>query len=147
MKKIFLSIKLFFNRTFQNLLAFWRDKATIGIQVVNAIKDVVNSPVASYVVRLTSNKWDDELLERLRALLPVIAEKLLIADNIISTGKTQSEILYELIEYLRRQNKNIRNDFYLRLASMITQALADDKITFLEAMQIAQVVYDELYKK
>ena len=147
MKKLILKIKLFFNRSFQTLLALWRDKAHIGIQAVNIMKDVVNSPMAGYVVNLTKGNWDNALLEKLRVILPCVAEKLLITDTIIRGGRngtpSQSEIIHALIEYLRSQNTNIRNEFYLKLAAAITQALADDKITFNEACAIAQLVYDE----
>lgn len=123
-----------------------RPKARAAYSIVNALKDIVESPIASAAVLLTKTKADDAALAAARAVLPQIAEKLLVAD-IIMSHPTPSQIIEALIDYLRRQNKDVRAAFYIVLAGKINEALADGKVTFAEAVSIGQIVFEEINKE
>lgn len=137
------NISNFFSKLWNNTINWIRPKATTAVKIVNILKDVIESGVVINFVSKTKNKYDDAALVLLRQYLPAIAEKMLIAEKILESGKTNDEILQSLIDYLQDKHPEARIKFYAELAARLTQALADNKITFAEAMSISQFIYAE----
>jgi fatty acid-binding protein DegV len=142
MKKLLNSIKNWWERVTGKAIEIMRPNAKAAYTLVNAIKKIVESPALSAIVLLTKTKADDAALAAARAILPQIAEKLLVAD-IIMSHPTPSQIIEALIDYLRKQNKDVRAAFYIVLAGKINEALADGKMTLAEAVSIGQIIFEE----
>jgi len=142
MKKI-KQVLNWISKAFSNVIEFVKPKAKTAVNVVNTLKNIVESQIVISFVNKTKNKVDDSALAILRQYLPSIAEKMLIAEKVLESGKTNDEILQALVEYLQDKHPEARIKFYAELAARITEALSDGKITFAEAMSISQFVYSE----
>lgn len=139
MKKIFNWIA----KAWTNTINWVKPKASTAVAIVNALKNAVESQVVISFVSNSKNKYDDAILATLRQYLPAVSEKMLIVEKVISSGKSSNEILQALVEYLQDKHPEARIKFYAELAARLTQALADNKITFAEALSISQFVYAE----
>lgn len=144
MKKILNSIKTWWERATKKTIDWAGLNAKAAFEIVNALKVLVESPVARAVTLLTKTPWDDNALIAARHFLPIVAEKLLVADIVLSSNPSNADILAALIEYLKKQNKDVRAAFYITLAGMINEALSDGKITLAEGISIGQVIYQEI---
>ena len=140
---MFKKIMAWFSKVFSSTIAFIKPKAEIAVKVVNVIKEIVESPIVGAIVNYTKTGVDDKILARVKEILNVIAPKLIVA-QILQENKTNSEIILDLIDYLKSQNSKIRTSVYVMLAAELTKALADGKITTGEAISISQIVYEEI---
>ena len=140
---MFKKIKAWFNRVFDKAIEFIRPKAEIAVKIVNVIKAVVESPIVGAIVSFTKTDIDDKILARVKEVINRIAPQMIVT-KILQNNKSHSEIILDLIEYLKSQNSKIQASVYVMLAAEITKALADDKVTFEEAVAISQIVYKEI---
>lgn len=143
MKKVIKRIGQFFKKLFSDGFGFLRNNSEIAVKVVNIIKDIVESPLAPIVVDWTKTEVDDALLPVVKEKVNEVAIKIGIAHGILQVDADNSDALEKLIDYIRGFNEDLRIDFWLRLSGEFNMALADGKITFAEAVALAQFVYVE----
>jgi hypothetical protein len=138
-------IKLFawIQRAFGNAFEWLRPKAKEAIHIVNILKSFVDSNTAGVIVAFTPTRIDDILLAKMRQHLPNIVLQLQVTNMILDSG-SPDQVIAALIEYLRRQNVEVRSMFYVHLAAKLTEAFADGKIDRGEAIAITQMMYREI---
>lgn len=81
--KIIAAILSVFAENWQTFVAkLWKkvpdelqDKVSIGVRIVEKLKDIVNSPTADIVTAIIPGDLDDKIKEYLRVLLPKILEQ------------------------------------------------------------------------
>lgn len=132
---------------FQNITNFIRGKATIAVDIVNALKSTVDNGTFDFFANLTKTTKDNEILEKVRLIIGEVALRMKITKEIIGDSKTPNQIVQEVIELLRKENKNVQADFYILLAGELTKALADGKIDLGEAIAISQMIYKKYLNK
>lgn len=130
-------------RAFGNAIDWIRPKAKDAIHIVNSIKSFVESDTAGVIVAFTPTGIDDALLAKMRQYLPKIAMQLQVTDMILDSG-SPDQVIASLIEYLKKQNLDVRSMFYVQLAAKLTEAFADGKIDRSEALAITQMIYREI---
>lgn len=130
MKKILLRIKLFFATIFGNLDKFLTDNVDEAINMVDAVKKVVDSGFVGVIVNLTPTQVDNKVLDKAKEYLDIAARKLQITNECASLA-TQEQRLACLVKALADASPNVRNALYLKLASLYTKAKAlkeDNKV-------------------
>jgi hypothetical protein len=123
MKKLLLKIKLFFATIFGNLDRFITDNVDEAINVVDAIKKVVDSPVVGVIVKLTPTKIDDNVLDRAKGYLDIAIKNLALGKE-CSGLQTKEERLKCLVEKLAEASPHVRSALYLKIASLYAKAKA-----------------------
>lgn len=144
MKKLLLNIKNLWNKLTGNLLEFLKTKAEVAKKIVDLVKQVVDNPSLDVLASMTESNFDNNILDKARKALAIAAEKLQTTDIILKAGSSNHEIINALVEYIRKQNKNVRAAFYISLAGLINEYLADGKIDFTEGTTLAGIIYKEL---
>jgi hypothetical protein len=130
-------------RAFGNAIDWIRPKAKDAIHIVNVIKSFVESDTAGVIVAFTPTRIDDALLAKMRQYLPKIAMQLQVTDMILDSG-SPDQVIASLVEYLKKQNLDVRSMFYVQLAAKLTEAFADGQIDRSEALAITQMIYREI---
>lgn len=145
MKKFWLKIKELWISITKKSIDILKENAHIAVKVVNTIKSIVDGPYMDVIVALTTTNIDNAYLEKLRKILPEVATKLAITQEVLNSPT--HEIINKLIEFLKSQNKDVRATFYIALAGKINEALSDGELSFSEAVSLAQIVYNEINSK
>lgn len=141
MKKIWIKIKEFWTVITKKSIDSLKENAYIAIKVVNTLKNIVEGPYMDVIVALTTTNIDNVILEKLRKILPDVAAKLAITQEVLNAPN--HEIINKLLDFLKSQNKDVRATFYIALAGKINEALSDGELSFSEAVSLAQIVYNE----
>lgn len=141
MKKIWIKIKEFWTVITKKSIDSLKENAYIAIKVVNTLKNIVEGPYMDVIVALTTTNIDNVILEKLRKILPDVAAKLAITQEVLNAPT--HEIINKLLDFLKSQNKDVRATFYIALAGKINEALSDGELSFSEAVSLAQIVYNE----
>lgn len=147
MKKLFQSITIWVAKTFGKAFNFLKANSQIAVNVTKILKDAVESPIAGIVVNLIPGTVDNELLYKLRKIIPEVANKTAIAHSIYQTAKTSSEAVGAIIAYLKEMNPEGRIGFWVTFAGELNIALSDGKLTISESIILTQMAYKELFEK
>lgn len=123
MKKILLRIKLFFATIFGNLDRFITDNVDEAINVVNGIKNFIDSGLVGVVVKLTPTDLDDKALERAKEYLDRAVVVLGYGEE-CSKFETKEERLRCLALKLANSSPHVRNALYLKIASLYAKEKA-----------------------
>lgn len=113
MKKFWLKIKELWISITKKSIDILKENAHIAVKVVNTIKSIVDGPYMDVIVALTTTNIDNAYLEKLRKILPEVATKLAITQEVLNSPT--HEIINKLIEFLKSQNKDVRATFYIAL--------------------------------
>jgi hypothetical protein len=147
MKKVWL--KLNFAALMAGVRIVVSKYVTPSIEVVQALKNAVNSPVIPVLTALIPGNVDDVIAAHMKKVLPHLLTALQAGQE-CGTKQTNDEILQCVILHLKKL-KNAGNNaaldaFYLNLASLLSQQLSDGKIDWSEAVILVQYVYNEKFK-
>lgn len=138
MRKIFK----FLARLFRSLKALALKYVAPSVQVVQALKEAVESPVAPLITSLIPGNIDDKIVARLRIELPRILQILRISDECLKLEQPQ-EILLCAITKLREYNPEARAAQYHSIAALLSVSLSDKKITWREAVHLAEEIFQQ----
>jgi len=145
--KYWLKINLFFATTFSKAFKFLKENSAIAVKVTQILKTSVESPLADIAVTLIPGEVDNEVLYRLRKIIPEVANKVAIAAGIYEAAKANNEAVTAIVNYLKGLNPEGRTKFWVDFAAELNLALADGKITYTEAVILSQMAYKELFEK
>lgn len=143
--KFWKGIGNFFKRLFSKSKAAAEKYIPIGIEVVELLKQVLDSPVTPILTMLIPGQLDDVLAARVKALLPQVLATMKIT-NECAKKTTPDEIVQCAIAYLKTLHPEVRHEFWLTIAAKISAALSDGVLTWHEIMDITQDVYDNEFK-
>lgn len=118
----------------------------IGIEVVEEIKKVVDSPITPLLTMLIPGHLDDAIAAKVKQLLPQVLTTLRISND-CAKKTTPDEVAQCVIAYLRTLRPNERHDFWLKIAAKVSAALSDGKLTWTEILDITQDIYNKQYNK
>lgn len=145
-KKIWKGISVFFNRVFARARHIAEKVIPVGIEVVEKMKLLMDSPIPPLLTALIPGQVDDAIAEKIKAVLPQILLQLKIADE-CSKKATNDEIIQCAIAHLKQYHPGARKAYYLTIASMLSEALADGKLTWSEIVLLTQYTYDNRLNK
>jgi len=147
-----MSIQSFLSKIWQEIKDLFsaipselRTAIHIGVIVTENVKNFVDSPAADILTTLIPGDADDEIKKLLRAKLPTILAELKLADG--CAGLTDpAQITDCAVKVLQSLDKNVQSAFLHNLAIMVTQVVADGKLTWSEGVYLAEWYYQNQYK-
>jgi hypothetical protein len=142
----FKRIGNFFRRFFGGAKKAAEKFIPIGIEVVEEIKKVIDSPVTPLLTMLIPGTLDDVIAAKVKAHLPQVLATLKIS-NECAKKTTPDEVVQCAIAYLRTLRPNERHDFCLKIAAKVSAALSDGKLTWTEILDITEDIYQQQYNK
>lgn len=144
-KKIGVAIKSLYN----DAIRFIRDNFFVAVLVTDKIKNIVRDPLVLAVsdMVVTPGEFDNKILSILNSRLPVIYERLVVANNILLANDDNSDAFAAIIEYARQLNPDAEAAFYQRFAGEVNLALADGKLSLVECIKLGQIAYQEYKQK
>lgn len=118
----------------------------IGVTVVEAIKAVIESPVADVLTAIIPGDIDDRIKDWLRAQIPgILVEMQLTAD---CSGLTDpNEITACGLKVLSGLGVDVKSAFYHNLSILIAQVAADGKLTWSDGVYLLQWYYEHKDEK
>lgn len=145
-KRLFSGIARYFRDAFGKARKVAQDVIPVGIEVVEQIKLVMDSPIAPIVTALIPGQVDDLVAAKIKEYLPDILLKLKIAGE-CAQKKTNDEVIQCALAHLREYHPTARKAYFLNIASMLSAALADGKLSWAEIVMITQYTYENRYNK
>lgn len=117
-----------------------------SILVVEAIKGFMNTGLVQIATDIIPGQIDNVIAAKINERLPDIL-MILRLTNECKNLTDRDDIIKCAIEALKKIDKKGRNAFYISIASMLAESLSDGKLSWNEALHLAQFVYQEKYKK
>lgn len=142
MKKIIEFIKRLF-KSFKNLVNKFVEPS---ILVVEALKKAVESPVTSIIVNIIPSNLDNEIILKLKKVLPEVLKVLKISDECIKY-ESLDEIVSCVVSKLKTYTEDGRAVQYHNIASLLSVYLSDKKISWKEAVHLAEYTFQNKFKK
>lgn len=141
LSKIWKAIKNLFNGIDQEL----KTAIHISVLIVENIKKFVDSPDADIISAIIPGTVDDQIKDLLRVKLPLILTELKLADS-CSKLTNADEVTACAIKTLQELNGNTQNAFLHSLSVIITNVIADGKLTWTDSVYLSEWYYQQLYK-
>lgn len=135
MKKIFTWIK----SLFKNIRVTAELYVKPSIQIVDALKNAVNSPVIPIVTALIPGTLDDYIINKLSKVLPKVIKALHIAE--CSSNQDPHQLMLCIIENVKKYEPIERAVTYHSFAALLSVYLSDGKITWSEAVHLTEYLY------
>lgn len=148
-KKIWDGIKNLWNKVVDKT----RDMVPVAINVVEAIKSVIDTPVddilAEIVKRAIPGTADDFIVDKVRLTIeewvPRILTQLIIIDGIANIDNPNDQ-LKAILEKLKLADDETKNIVYHGLASLILEKLSDEELSWSDAAAISEYYYQNFVK-
>jgi hypothetical protein len=141
-KRIFSGIGKLFDKTHK----IADQVIPVAIEVVEKIKYVMDSPLLPVLTMLIPGQVDDVIAAKIKQYLPDVLLKLKIS-NECAQKKTADEIIQCAIAALRQYDPQAQKANFLNIASMLSAALADGKLTWAEIVAITHDMYETKYNQ
>jgi len=139
MKKIFAFLK----NLFRNLKALAEKFVKPSVLVVENLKLLVESPLAPVITGLIPGTWDDKIVAKLRQHLPRILQVLKISEECLKLTKFEDIVLCAITK-LKEYDPEARAANYHNIATMLSVALSDRKISWREAIHLSEEIYQQI---
>jgi hypothetical protein len=124
---------------------FIKNHSFIAVAVTQNLKHAVEGQWDNRIASIIPGNWAPELVKAVEHYAPLVADKVLIAHNILQADK-QSDSVAVLIEWLRGLSKHERSEKIADFAGRMNHYLADGTISIAEAWEEAQNVYFDFFK-
>lgn len=146
MGKFWSFIKRIFHGDFLRNIAAVDKYILPAISVVEKIKKTLEGKELKFVLDIIPGSLDNEISAKIYSILPDILLYLRLANECTHLDD-RDKIVQCAIEALRKTDIKGRHAFYLNIASMLASSLSDGKLTWQEAVILAQYTYTEKFKK
>jgi len=140
--KIGNALKSLFGKEFDMLKKY----SGVAVEITNTLKKIVESPVVSTVVHLTPTNVDNQILYHSTGIIRKVALQMAVAHSIIQLSTAHTDVVAGIVDHLRSLNPEARVGFWIEFAGRVNHAFADGKMSFPEAVALAQLVYAEKSK-
>jgi len=141
LKSIWASIKSLFD----GLPGEFKTAIHIGVEVVENMKNFVDSPVADVLTAIIPGDIDDKIKAALRAQLPILLTNLKLADA--TAGLTDPvQIAEAAIKQLQQLTGDTQSAFFHNLSVLVAQVAADGKLTWSDGVYLLQWYYEHQFK-
>ncbi len=145
-QNIFRRVGGWFKKLFTKTKAAAEKYIPIGIEVVEQLKLVMDSPLTPLLTMLIPGTLDDAIAAKVKRLLPEVLATLKIS-NECAKKATPDEVVQCVIAHLRTLRPDDRHDNLLKIAAKVSAACSDGKLTWTEILDMTQDVYENEYKK
>lgn len=142
MKKIFQFLKRLFAKT----KFFVQQYVRPSIEVVEALKSFLDSPAAPIITALIPGYVDDAIAARISKLLPEVLRVLGYAEE-CSKAQTNDALVQCVIAKIRLFPEERKNAAFHNIASLLSHYLSDGKLSWMEAIHLAEMTYSEIKGK
>jgi hypothetical protein len=142
MKKIFQFLKKLFARTKFYVQQYVRP----SIHVVEALKMFMDSPAVPIITALIPGYVDDIIAARIAKVLPEVLKVLGYADE-CSKAQTNDALVQCVIAKIRLFPDARKDAAFHNIAVLLSQYLSDGKLSWAEAIHLAEMSYSELKGK
>lgn len=142
----FKRVGQWFKKLFGGSKALAEKVIPIGIEVVEQIKLIIDSPVTPLLTMLIPGQLDDAIAAKVKKLLPQILATLKITND-CAKKPTPDAVIQCAIAYLRTLRPNEQEEHWLKIAAKLSAALSDGKLEWTEILDITQDIYLNNYKK
>jgi len=136
MKKIFAWI----HRLFGGIKTIAEKYIRPSIQVVEALKKAVDSPLLPIITQLIPGNIDDVILYRLKKALPTVLLRLRIADECAKQSDPM-EVVLCAIKNLKGYEPDAKAATYHSIAALLSVYLSDGKLSWSEAVHLTEYIY------
>lgn len=133
-------------RIFDKLPKEFKTAIHVGVTVVDAMKNFVDSGVADVITSIIPGDLDDKIKDALRKYLPKIVTEMKLAEQ-CSELTDPNEIVACAIKTLQQIggdwiSDDAKKNFYDSLAVLIAQVASDGKLTWDDAKAVIKWYYD-----
>lgn len=144
LKSWFKEVGQVISRIFRMLTKASKKAVDVAIRVVDEIKsfDTAHPEAANLIAALIPGDVDDKIVAKIRAKLPEIMTKLRLADATLQLSDL--EIILAGIKALQSLEGVYRKTALNSLAILITDVIADGKITWDELAMLPKWYYDNV---
>jgi hypothetical protein len=146
MKKVINFIVELYHKVVGITLNAFREHADLAVSITERIKVILDSPIVDVITFIIPGDVDDNIVRNLRVILPIIFRKVALANNIIKENEFPTDIINEVLIYLKDVDKYKKSLFWILFSAELNRSLADGKITLNEAIILSQLVYNEKIK-
>lgn len=140
MGNFFRKVWLFLVTVSRGLNQFVRENVGPAIEVVEAVKYVVNHPGADFLVELTNTNVDNAVLEFVQKHINKVLQGLVIVERCEQQSTIQGKIEC-YVEALRKLDPELRHAVYAKLASRIARLTAVKQVSESDADMLTQLKY------
>lgn len=119
---------------------FLKKEVPVAINVVELLKQFVESPATPLLTKLIPGQVDDVIAGQLQIWLPKILTELNLVQDIANL-QSNDEIVQAVVNRLRLIPKVDRKGVYLNIASKLSTFLIDGKLTWEEIVVLVQTAY------
>lgn len=153
MKKLLKKLLNWVSGLFNSLEREVKKYVPVAINIVEGVKDVIDSPVADVVLAITKKaipgEKDDVLIDKVLTFvknkLPMLLLELKMVNSIAGI-EDPNEQLKAILAELKFTSDRSKNAFYHGLASLILESLSDGELTWGEAVMVAEYYYQNTKK-
>lgn len=154
MKKFFAMILAFLVSLWNKADQLVKRVTPVAIGVVNEVKkinesftgDIIETIITAVIPGTADDKIIKTIRDKLRTTLPKVLTVLNISQSIAQI-EDPNEQLKAIINAINLSSDEAKNTYYHGLCALIIQDLSDGKVTWSEAVQIAEYYYTNIYKK
>jgi len=148
MKKLLQKIAEWIKKLFGNLLPELQKAISVGVTITEAIKnfDTANPIVADILTTIIPGDLDDNIKAKIREELPKIVVELKLVDATLGL-KDPNEIILAAVKVIQQLDGDYSSAFLHSLSILIAQVAADGKLTWQDAIYLAEWFYDNQIKK
>lgn len=153
MKKLLKKIWDAIANLFRSLTGTTRRYVPYAINIVEAVKAVMDSPVDDVLLeilkRTIPGTADDVMIDKVKEVitkwLPKILVQLSLVDA-ISNIEDENERLKAILERLKLSSDEVKNVYYHGLASLILEKLSDGELSWSDSVAISEYYYANFVK-
>ncbi len=145
MKKFFHKIVSFLHKLFTNVDEWIHEHVQPSIETVQRIKYIVDGVIGDIVVLVIPGDADDKIRDWISVNLSKALQAMQLGNNILNAPNIETKISY-LIDMLRQLSPNMRNAFYMKIASEMAKSSGNDEnvkghsVDLLVQMQYSKLV-------
>lgn len=153
MKKLIRKIWKAVQKAYSKIVDSTRQYVPIAIEVVEALKRVMDSDVddvvAEIIKRVIPGKADDLLIEKIKTTVELWLPKILLELRMVQGVAQQQDVntqLKAILAELKLSSDESKAIIYHGLATLILEKLSDDELSFSDSAAIAEYYYRSAIK-
>jgi len=137
-KKILQFLKRLFSRTKFLIQQF----VTPAVATVEKLKQLMDSPAVDVLTAIIPGNADNLIASRIRVLLPKVLQVLRISDECLKLEHAD-EIIQCAVNKLKTYDPDAQAAKFHSIAALLAHYLSDKRITWSEAVHLAEMVYKD----
>jgi len=142
MKKIINFLKKLFNKAKFYIQQF----VTPAVATVESLKRFIDNPVIDIATAIIPGNLDNAIVEKIRLHLPKVLLVLRISDECLRLTNPD-EIILCALNKLKAYGPDEKAVAFHSMAALLAHYMSDGKLSWSEAVHLAEMVYQDDFKK